>query len=233
MIKAIFFDWFGTLARFDPPREELHSKALREFGVEIRAGELTAPVLTADKYFFEENVRSPVGRRNPGEQAEVYMRYQSIVLTEAGVKADKELIIKLVKKMQQLFKETSFVLFDDVLPTLKTLKERKFVLGLLTNANQDMIAIHRKLGLGPYLDFVITSQEVGADKPEPPIFMSALERASVKASEAIHVGDQYIIDVAGARGAGIKPILIDRYNLYPEVSDCSRISNLTELAQYL
>lgn len=233
MIKAIFFDWFDTLARFEPPREELQSRALRDFGIEITAGALASPVLTADKYFFEETARSPVGRRNPTEQAEVYMRYQNIVLTEAGVEADQELVFKLLKKMQQLFEGTTFVLFDDVLPTLKTLKEQKLILGLLTNANKNIISIHRELGLEPYLNFVVTSQEVGADKPEPPIFLSAMEQAGVKASEAIHVGDQYKLDVVGARGVGIKPILIDRYNLYPEVSDCSRICNLTELAQHL
>ncbi len=40
-------------------------------------------------------------------------------------------------------------------------------------------------------------------------------------------------DVIGARGVGITPILIDRYNLYPEVTDCPRIHSLTELADYL
>ncbi len=233
MIKAIFFDWFDTLARCEPPREELYSRSLREFGIEVSAETLTPAVLAADKYFFEENVRSPVERRNPKEQAEVYMRYQSIVLTEARVKADQELLFKLLKKMQQLFEGMTFVLFDDVLPTLKTLKERKLILGLLTNASKTMISTHRKLGLEPYLNFVVTSQEVGADKPEPPIFRAALERAGVKASEAIHVGDQYKLDVVGARGVGIKPILIDRHNLYSEVSDCPRICNLTELAPHL
>jgi len=74
---------------------------------------------------------------------------------------------------------------------------------------------------------------VGADKPEPAIFLAALERAGVNAAEAVHVGDQYKLDVVGARGVGINPILIDRYDLYPEVSDCPRIRSLTELAQYL
>jgi putative hydrolase of the HAD superfamily len=80
---------------------------------------------------------------------------------------------------------------------------------------------------------VVTSKEVGVDKPNPLIFQAALQRAVVDASEAVHVGDQYKMDVVGARGVGINPILIDRYNLYPEVSDCPRIRNLSELADYL
>lgn len=33
MIKAVFFDWFHTLARFEPPREELHRRAYQEVGI--------------------------------------------------------------------------------------------------------------------------------------------------------------------------------------------------------
>jgi len=84
-----------------------------------------------------------------------------------------------------------------------------------------------------YLDFVATSGEVGVDKPEPPIFLAALERAGIDASEAVYVGDQYDTDVVGARGVGIKPILIDRYDLLPGVSDCPRIHSLTEVVKYL
>jgi FMN phosphatase YigB (HAD superfamily) len=135
----------------------LQSRTLRDFGVEITAGELVSPVLTADKYFFREIARLPMGRRNPEEQAEVYMRYHNVVLTEAGVKADQKLVFKLMKKVQQLSEGATFALFDDMLPTMKTLKEQKFILGLLTNASKDMISIHRKLGLEPYLSFMVTS----------------------------------------------------------------------------
>lgn len=233
MIKAIFFDWFNTLAYYEPPREELHSQLLGEFGIKVSPSELMPGLLAADKYFFEENANSPVERREPGERAGIYMCYYNVMLTRAGVQADQELLVKIMKRAEQLFKGATFAFFDDVLATIKTLKERKLILGLLTNATKDMISMHRKLGLEPYLDFVVTSDEVGADKPSPSIFQAALQRAGVEASEAVHVGDQYKIDIVGARGVGINPILIDRYDLYPEVKDCPRIRSLTELAEYL
>ncbi len=233
MIKAVFFDWFNTLARYEPPREELHSQVFREFGIELSPEKIMCGLLVADRDYFEENVRSPLQKRSPEEQAELGVRYENIVLTEAGVKADRELLLKIMKRVQQLYKGLTFVLFDDVLSTLKVLKEQKLILGLLTNLDKDMNPICRELGLEPYLDFVATSGEVGVDKPEPPIFLAALQRAGVDASEAVHVGDQYKLDVIGARGVGITPILIDRYDLYPEVSDCPRIHRLTELAEHL
>ena len=233
MIKAIFFDWFNTLAYYQPPREELHSQALREFGIELSPKQVMPGVLAADRYFFDENALSPVEKRKPGEKAEVYICYQEIILTESGVKVSRETLLKIMKRLQQLFEGITFALFDDVLPTLKTLKQQKFILGLLTNLAQDMNPICRELGLEAYLDFVVTSQEIGVDKPEPPIFLAALGRAGVSPPEAVHVGDQYKLDVMGARRVGITPILIDRYDLYPEVNDCPRIRSLTEVTQYL
>jgi len=233
MIKAAFFDWFNTLACYEPPREELQSQALQELGIEVSPQKILPGMLAADTYFYEENAKSPVEKRNPKEQAEVYAHYQNIILTEANVRADQELLLKIMKRMQQLYDGTTFALFDDVLSTLKTLKEQKLILGMLTNLGKDMSPICRELGLEPYLDFVVTPREVGADKPEPPIFLAALQQARVNAPETIHVGDQYKVDVAGARGVGITPILIDRYNLYSDVSDCRRIQSLTELTEYL
>ncbi len=233
MIKAVFLDWFNTLARYEPRREELQSQALQEFRIEVSPEKILPGLLTADRYFFEENANSPVEKRDPRDRAEVYAHYRNTILTEAGVKVDQELLFKIMKKIEQLFAGITFVLFDDVLSTLKALKERRLIVGLLTNLAKAMNPICRELGLEPYLDFVVTSGEVGVDKPEPPIFLAALQRAGVNASETVHVGDQYKLDAIGARGVGITPVLIDRYDLYPEVSDCLRIHSLTELAEYL
>ncbi len=98
---------------------------------------------------------------------------------------------------------------------------------------KDVNLVCKKLGIEPYLDFVATSEEAGANKPEPPIFLLALERARVDAREAVYVGDQYRTDVLGARGVGIRPVLIDRSGLMPGVSDCTRIRSLTELDRCL
>jgi len=231
--RAVFFDWFNTLALFDPPREALHSQAFLETGINVPPGELRRGLLVADRGWFEENARSRVEERGPEEQLEIGIRYEETVLAGAGIKTDREALLKVLKQMQRLYKGVTFILFEDVLKVLKTLKQQGLILGLLTNVNEDMDAICRRLNLEPYLNFVVTSREVGADKPSPPIFLAALEHAGVDASEAVHVGDQYKMDVVGARGVGISPILIDRYNLYPEVTDCPRIRALSEIEKYL
>ena len=49
MIKAVFFDWFNTLAKYSPPREELQSRVLGEFGFDIAADKLITAMQKADK----------------------------------------------------------------------------------------------------------------------------------------------------------------------------------------
>ena len=52
--------------------------------------------------------------------------------------------------------------------------------------------------------------EAGARKPEPGIFAAALSEADCRPAEALHVGDTPEEDLAGARAAGIRCLLIDR-----------------------
>ena len=235
MIKAVFFDWFNTLARYDPPREETESLVLRELGFDVPLEKVRAAVFTADRGWFEENTRSPIRKRSVAEQANMYMQYQQTVLATVGIdiSGKPQILGKLVKRMQETSSKMHFVLFQDVLPAMQKVKERKLIIGILTNLDRDMTPLCHELGLDKYVDFVITTSEVGADKPNAPIFLAALKRVSVQPAEAIHVGDQYQVDVLGARGVGIKPLLIDRYNTSTDIKDCPCLHTLTELVNYL
>ncbi len=233
MFKAVFLDWFNTLARYEPSQHEIHQKAFRYVGIEMSIQKILRGVAAANKYLYDENSRLQIEKRDPGERFEVHRNYEYIILDDIGVTVSGETLTRIMKKAEELFKGARFVLFDDAIATLKVLKEQNLILGLLTNLTKGVDAVLRKLGLRSYLNFVVNPAEVGADKPDARFFLAALERAGVNAAEAVHVGDQYEVDVVGARGVGISPILIDRYGLYPEVSDCPRISNLTELTRYL
>jgi HAD superfamily hydrolase (TIGR01549 family) len=233
VIKAVFFDWFNTLAHYYPPREQLESQALKELGFVVSPQVISRGLYLADKNYYEENARLPVRERSREEQAKVYADYQKTVLSEVGIPVSQQLVSQLVQRMRELNVSMKFVLFDDVTTTLTAVKEQRVTVGLLTNLQHEINTMCVELGIAPYIDFTATSGEVGADKPRPPIFLRALERAGVKPAEAIHVGDQYQNDVLGARGVGINPILLDRDDLYPEINDCPRIRSLTEVVSYI
>ena len=60
MTKAVFFDWFNTLAQYYPPREKMHVDACREVGIELTEESLSRGLLIADQFYIDENVSSPI-----------------------------------------------------------------------------------------------------------------------------------------------------------------------------
>jgi putative hydrolase of the HAD superfamily len=234
-IKAVFFDWFNTMARYEPARDASAHQVMHEFGYEVPIEKVRQALTTADKDWFEENNRSPVRLRSPAEQAKAYARHHQLILKGVGIDLSGEpaLMTKVVTRMQALSSAMHFVLFEDVVPALKGVREKKLTIGLLTNLDRDMVAMCRELGIGQYIDVTVTSGEIGVDKPDPRIFQAALKRAAVTAAEAVLVGDQYKNDILGARGVGMKGILIDRQNMLTDVRDCPRLRTLTEVVNHL
>lgn len=62
------------------------------------------------------------------------------------------------------------------------------------------------LGIGAHIDFLVTSEEAGADKPNAAPFLLALEKSSKKPAEVVMVGDSLSKDIAGAHALGIYAI---------------------------
>jgi len=231
MIKAVFFDLYHTLVRYEPPQEELEAKALKDFGIDVSPEVFRRPFVTADEFIYQEIARRPLSQRSQEEKMTLYAQYQGIVLKEAGIEASEKLVLGLLGKMQQL--KMKLVLFDDVVPSLSGLKEKGLILGLISNVEQDMTATLNELGLPSWLDIVVTSQDSGFNKPRPEIFQKALRQAGVQPPEAIYVGDQYQVDVIGANQAGMKGVLLDRGGYFEEITDCPRIRSLTEVVGHL
>ena len=231
MIKAVFFDLYNTLVTYDPPREEIEVRILKEFGIEVSPESLLRPIMIADDFIYKEHARLPISKRSKEETTALYIQYHGIVLKEAGIEASKELIVGILGKWMSF--DLKMALFDDVAPILTDLKERGLVLGLISNVDHAIAPLYQGLGLSDWLKVMVTSQEVGFNKPHPGIFQAALKQAGVKPEEAIYVGDQYEIDVIGANKAGMFGILIDRGGFFEEITDSPKIRSLIEVADYL
>jgi putative hydrolase of the HAD superfamily len=96
-------------------------------------------------------------------------------------------------------------LYDDVLPALAQL-HRRFRLFAVSNGNADLAAI----GLARYFEHALAAREAGMLKPDPRIFGLLLQRAGLGAAQVVHVGDDAVADVEGARSAGVTPVWINR-----------------------
>jgi HAD superfamily hydrolase (TIGR01549 family) len=69
------------------------------------------------------------------------------------------------------------------------------------------------IGIGPYVDFLLTSEDAEAEKPDPVIFRRALERAAAGPQDAVMVGDNWSTDIVGARALGLRSIWLNRRGL--------------------
>jgi putative hydrolase of the HAD superfamily len=90
------------------------------------------------------------------------------------------------------------------------------VIGVVTNnevAEQERKLDH--LHLRPLIDFMIVSEGVGVAKPDPGIFLLALEKADALPEETVMIGDSWRSDVTGARNVGIRPVWFNRFHLSP------------------
>ena len=99
-------------------------------------------------------------------------------------------------------------LYDDVVPNLDAVRSH-FGIGLLSNGN----TYPEKCGLEGRFAFVVFSQDVGFEKPDPRIFEIAAERALCSVEELMHVGDSLENDVAGANEAGAVSVWLNRDGL--------------------
>jgi FMN phosphatase YigB (HAD superfamily) len=102
----------------------------------------------------------------------------------------------------------SRILFEDVLPTLHELRQRDFLLGIVTNryhGGSAFLADLRELGLLDYIAslYIAISADLGIRKPHADIFLHALNALDVRPKEAVMVGDSLYADIYGAQQLGI------------------------------
>lgn len=121
---------------------------------------------------------------------------------EEFIRVRRELVRKNWMKMVRLF--------PDVVPALRSLKERGFVLGVASSSVVDRILeFLGGLGVLHYFD-VVSGVEPGVrGKPEPDVILNAITKLGVSPSEAVYVGDREVDCIASSR-AGVDFVLVDR-----------------------
>jgi putative hydrolase of the HAD superfamily len=230
MIKAVFFDFFNTLVYFDPPREKHYADIAAGFGVRITPSAVAAALPEADAWWRSENSRSTIKDREQEAKFDAYRGYSLRILRDAEDAVSPEQALQtLAGAFSAGFKLKNY---DDSLPSLQALKGKNMQMGVISNIGEQIDSYIDKAGFTDYLTHRVTSFEAGCDKPQPQIFQLALKRAGVTAAETLFVGDQYELDVLGARNAGITPILIDR-NGAGAAYDCIVIKDLSQVIDYL
>jgi putative hydrolase of the HAD superfamily len=121
-------------------------------------------------------------------------------------------------------------LYPDVAPTLEAIAGR-YVLGLVSNGN----SYPERCGLQGRFAFVVFSQDIGVEKPDPAIFRMACVKAGCSPAELVHVGDSLTSDVQGAKSVGAVSVWLNRDRTLrpPDICPDFEIHALSELSLVL
>jgi len=188
-IKAVFFDVDDTLYDSTLQAESARRNAIKamiEAGLDMSEGQAMKSLKAIVKKFGSN-----------------YLGHFNELLKEAG----QEDGLRIVATGMVAYHNTTLthlVAFRDTVPTLLSLRNHNYKLGVITNG----LAVKQwekliRLGVQHFFDSVIISEEVGREKPDPEIFKLAAERIKCKPEEALMIGDRIDRDIAGANRAGM------------------------------
>ncbi len=229
-VTTVFFDLYQTLVYFHPEREYRQAVALKQFGFDVDPADLRRGYLAADHYYTLAGMETPVHLLSRARRDRLYLRYQQVMMEEAGLGH----ALHLAEAIRGRYWEQPRELrpFPEVESTLAALKAAGYRLGLITNVTDDPTPDLEKIGLRRWFDSVTASCLVGFEKPDPRIFEAAMREIGITPGEGVHVGDQFLADVEGARAAGLQAVLLDRFDLQPGRHPLS-IRSLSDLASLL
>jgi putative hydrolase of the HAD superfamily len=231
----VFFDVGDTLVRVDPSWSAIYLRCCREFGLAVDEDALERAVGEASGGGFWDGS----GPYQASEEAS-YRRIKAFDARVMAALGHPDLPDRFYRRMGQLFLAAeAWHVFPDVRPALDQLRAAGIRAAVISNWVWALPELLHDLDLADHFERVVVSSRVGYDKPHPAIFQRALELTGVPPDAAIHVGDNPATDVAGARAAGIRPILIRRRPLphaaYPDVrlEDVPVVRDLSELSALL
>ena len=223
-IKAIFFDAGGTLIHLDSTR-------IRD----LLSEELSIAISLDGFKHAQSKAMARVAElvaAGAGSTEQLKREFYTTLLPQTGVSEDRldaavACAFKLARE-EMLWRKAD----DGTASTLQKLRDRGYILAIVSNSDGRIENAFEQAGLTEHFDFFIDSFKVGVEKPDVGIFLMATERARIKPSEAVYVGDLYSVDVVGSRNAGLFPILYDPFELQSP-TDCTSIRSLEEILTVL
>jgi len=204
-VKAVFFDAGGTLIHID--WERVAAVAGKVLGRQVSAARL-AEGEYAGRALME------AAMANGGNDASRWAVHFKGTLLDAGISDAEYERVSPAIYAEHRRKHLWSMVVPGTAEALEALRGAGWFVACISNADGTVSQLLAAAGLLPHLAFVVDSGVVGIEKPDPRIFAIALERAGVGAGEAFYVGDVHPIDVVGAEGAGMTPVLMDPLGRY-------------------
>ena len=196
-VRGVLFDWGDTLFHA-PHAPAVIVSAARQAGVEVSEAdarrlwdELWTAGKTAEEIAKGRDLSPEAHRR---------------VWTELFARADSVAPGLSRALYDRVMTPASWVPYADTEPTLRTLRERGMKIGVVSNVPADLRPVFAAHYLDRLVDSFTHSFEVGAEKPDPAIFLAAAKSLDLRPAEIFMVGD-HVVD-AGAERAGMRVLIL-------------------------
>jgi len=214
MIKAVTFDWWFTITNMPVPAEEfaIWAKGYRLRGMgEVfrRAGLDVSPERLSQAYDLLSKDLKAAWDRNMDMSGEDQM---AVFLKHAGVKnaTDGGLIAELGLPFSSALLDRPPSLNNGVADCLAALRKDGYKIGIISNTGRTwgrvLIELQKKYGLHGCFDTMSFSDEIGVRKPNPGIFKKTLQGLKLPPQNVLHIGDNVLDDVHGAKSVGMRAV---------------------------
>jgi HAD superfamily hydrolase (TIGR01509 family) len=218
----VLLDMLGTLVELRDPVPRLRAELERRTGVDV-GDEAAARGFGAEiAYYLDHHMEG----RDRESLDDLRDRCAARMDEALGVDGLPRAAVRAA-----MLASLEFVPFPDVEPALSALRAKGLKLVIASNWDWSLPQWVERVGLVRLVDGSASSAVAGAAKPAPDVFRAALRLAGVAAEDAAHVGDSLVGDVAGARAAGLRAILLRRVGDPP--ADVEWIRSLAELPALL
>jgi putative hydrolase of the HAD superfamily len=200
--NAVLFDALGTLVELEPPWPFLRQLLRQRHEIEIDEPRARDAMLAEMSFYRRHHMEG----RDESSLRELRRRCAAVLRDQLPELSD----VDDARMTDLLLESLRFTPYPDAASTLAALRQLGVRTAIVSNWDCSLHHVLAGLGLSAAADAVVVSAEVGAGKPDPQIFRAALERVRSSAEQSLFVGDSLETDIAGARGAGLRPVLIDR-----------------------
>lgn len=222
-VDAVTFDDFGTLRFSVVEREDIIYPILRsltESGMSLR-----------EEQFLNEYFKMDASYRKELRETSRESLLDDIVANVLESLGFKSPVLKntIKKAIDQGLATRSTEWYSDASSVLSSLRNTGYKLGLISNTHWRFLDSSSK-EMEKIFDTVTLSYQHGYAKPHPSIFLATLKKLQISPNRCLHVGDDPIADIEGAKNVGMKTVFMKREGVEADAdANIERLSQLLEL----
>ncbi len=226
-IKGIFLDLDDTLYSYTPCNKAGKQAVFKHLAQALKKpSEVIGAAFEKGRQQTKELLKMPAFELAASHSRLLY--YQK-TLEELMGHTDS----KLTLKCEQIFWDTfmkEMTLFPGAHEFLERAKAAKKIVAIVTDmTTQTQLQKLVKLGIAELIDFVVTSEESGRDKPAPASLLLALKKTGLRSQETVFIGEDEVRDIAAARAADIIPLSLHQKPADPTVIFVNNFDELTKI----